>query len=66
MARKAGTIVKAIGVDQSTVMATPTVTTTNGKKTVSTAMATEMTIIMETVTITVTNFCGPLIIQNRT
>jgi hypothetical protein len=56
MVRKAGTIVKAIGVDQSMVMATPMVTIMSGKATMDlTTGTTTITIIMEMATITVTN-----------
>ena len=53
MARKAGTIVKAIGVDQSMVMGTRMVTTMRGKATMTvTTGTTTITIIMEMATIT--------------
>lgn len=55
MARKAGTIVKAIGVDQSMVMATRMVTTMSGKATMDLTTGTTITIIMEMATIMVTN-----------
>ena len=56
MARKAGTIGKAIGVDQSTVMATPTVTIMSGKAIMTvTTGTTTIAIIMEMATIMVTN-----------
>jgi hypothetical protein len=56
MARKAGTIVKAIGVDQSMVMATRMVTIMRRKATMDLITGTTtITIIMEMATIMVTN-----------